>query len=173
MAGSPPSRALISSRCPQLHRVTRAARGLVAAVEHVGDVVGLLGALGGVASGGPQVDVTEPGRDGVHRHARLQAVRGPVGAQRVGVRKPLGHTGGRAAAAYESVDADGREGERLLVSVAAQPDKQTVLIQQPDPASEGMDLEPSLERLLHGQRHRDLALAPALAAHEQPVVAGV
>jgi hypothetical protein len=31
---------------PQLYRFTRAAGGLVAAVEHVGDVVDLLGAMG-------------------------------------------------------------------------------------------------------------------------------
>jgi hypothetical protein len=37
----------------------------VAAVEHVCDVVDLLGARGGVAGGGPQVDVPEAGRNGV------------------------------------------------------------------------------------------------------------
>jgi hypothetical protein len=36
-----------------------------------------------------------------------------------------------------------------------------------------MDLQPRLERLLHSQGHRDLALAAAFAAHEQPVVPGV
>ena len=41
-----------------LHRPAGAAGGLVAAVEHVGDVVDLLGAWGGVAGGGPQIDVT-------------------------------------------------------------------------------------------------------------------
>jgi hypothetical protein len=89
----------------------------MAAVKHVGDLVDLLGALGGVPGGGPQVvDVPEPDRDGKNRHARLQAVGGPIGAQRVRVRKPLGHPGGRAAAAYEPMDADGGEGERLLMS---------------------------------------------------------
>ena len=55
---------LISSPDPQ-HHFVRAAGGLVAAVEHVGDVVDLLGAWGGVAGGGLQVDVPEPGGDGV------------------------------------------------------------------------------------------------------------
>jgi hypothetical protein len=87
----------------------------MAAVEHVGDLVDLLGAWGGVAGGGPQVDVTEPGRDGVHRHARLETVRGPVGAQRVRVAEPLRHAGGRAAAANQSVHAAGGEGDRLPV----------------------------------------------------------
>jgi hypothetical protein len=59
------------------------------------------------------------------------------------------------------------------VPVAAQPDKQRVLIQQPDPAGEGVNLPPRLERLRHGQGHRDLALAAARAAHEQAIVAGV
>jgi hypothetical protein len=36
----------------------------MAAVEHVGDLVDLLGSWGGIAGGGPQVDVPEPGRDG-------------------------------------------------------------------------------------------------------------
>jgi hypothetical protein len=56
------------------------------------------------------------------------------------------------------------------VPVAAQPDEQGMLVQQPDAAGEGMDLDPRLERLLHGQGHRHLALAPALAAHEQAIV---
>jgi hypothetical protein len=54
--------------------------GLVAAVEHVGDLVDPLGAWGGVAGGGAEVDVPEPGGDGVHGHAGLEAVGGPVGA---------------------------------------------------------------------------------------------
>jgi hypothetical protein len=37
----------------------------VAAVEYVGDVVDLLAGWGGVARGGPQVEVPEPGGDGV------------------------------------------------------------------------------------------------------------
>ena len=61
-------------------RATIAAGGLVAAVEHVGDVVDLLGSRGGVAGGGPQVNVPESGGDGVHGHAGLEAVGGPVGA---------------------------------------------------------------------------------------------
>jgi hypothetical protein len=146
------------------------AGGLVAAVQHVGDVVDLLGTWGGVPGGGQQVDVPEPGRDGVHRHAGLEAVRGPVGAQRVRVRQPLRHAGGRAAATHEPVHADSGQGEGLLVPVTAQPHEQGLLVEQPDAAGEGMDLQPRLERLLHGQRHRDLALATALAAHEQAIV---
>jgi len=50
-----------SSHLPgQLHRFTRAAGSLVAAVEHVGDVVDLLGPWGGVTGGGPEGDVPEP-----------------------------------------------------------------------------------------------------------------
>ena len=100
-------------------RAATSARGLVATVEHVGDLVDLLGAWGGIAGGGPQVDVPEPGRDGVHRHARLETVRSPVGTQRVRVTEPLGHASGRAAAPHEPVNANGGEGERLLVSVTA------------------------------------------------------
>jgi hypothetical protein len=55
----------------------------------------------------------------------------------VRVAEPLRHAGGRAVAAYEPVHADGGEGDRLLVSVAAQPDEHGMLIEQPDPASEG------------------------------------
>ena len=52
----------------------------MAAVEHVGDLVDLLGAWGGVTGGGAQIDVPEPGGDGMHRYAGLEAVGGPVGA---------------------------------------------------------------------------------------------
>ena len=45
----------------QLHHPARAAGGLVAAVQDVGDVVDLLGAWGGVPGGGAKVDVPEPG----------------------------------------------------------------------------------------------------------------
>jgi hypothetical protein len=145
----------------------------MAAVEHVGDVVDLLGPWGGVPGGGPQVDVTEPRRDSVHGHTGLEAVRGPVGAQRVRMREPLRHAGRRAAATHEAVHGDGGERARLLVSVTAEPHEQRLLIKQPDAAGEGMDLQPRLERLLHGQRHRDPALAPALPAHEQPVVPSI
>jgi len=72
----------------------------------------------------------------------------------VRVREPFGHAGGRAAATHEPVHADGGQGERLLVSVAAQPDEQGLLVEQPDAAGEGMDLEPGFERLLDGLRDR-------------------
>jgi hypothetical protein len=138
--------------------------GLVAAVEYVGDVVDVLGAWGGVPGGGAQVDVAEPGGDGVDWDAGLEAVGCPVGAQRVGVREPLRHAAGRSAAAHEPMDADGGEGERLLVSVAAEPHEQGPLVEQPDAAGEGVDLQPGLECLLHGLGHGDLALAAAFAA---------
>jgi hypothetical protein len=69
------------------------------------------------------------------------------------------------------VDADGGERERPLVSVTAEPHEQRLLVEQPDAAGEGMDLQPALE--LDGQGHGDLSLAVALATHEQPVVARV
>ena len=97
----------------------------------------------------------------------------PVGAQRVRVCEPLGDAGGRAAAAHEPVNSDGGEGERLLVSVTTKADEQRLLVEQPDATGKGVDLQPRLERLLDGQRPRDLALAAALATHEQPVVPGV
>ena len=59
---------------------TVASGGLVASVEDISDVVDLLGPRGGAAGGGAQVDVPEPGGDGVHGHAGLEAVSGPVGA---------------------------------------------------------------------------------------------
>jgi hypothetical protein len=108
----------------------------VAAVEHVGDLVDLLGAWGAVAGGGPQVDVPEPGGDRVHWHAGLEAVGGPVGAQRVRVRDPLRHARRQAAAAHKPMDADGGKGERLFVSVTAEPHEQRLLIEHPDAAGE-------------------------------------
>jgi hypothetical protein len=119
----------------------------VAAIEHVGDVVDLLRSRGGVTGGGAQVDVPEPGGDGVHGHAGLEQVRGPVGAQRLRVREPLGHAGGCAAAAHEPVHADRGEGEGLFVTVAAEADEQGVLVEQGDPAGERVDVQPRLERL--------------------------
>ena len=89
------------------------------------------------------------------------------------VREPLGHARGQAVAAHEPVHGDGREGERLLVAVAAEADEQRLLVEQPDAARERMDFRPRLERLLDGLGHGDLALAAALAAHVQAVVAGV
>src|ERR1035438_5333981 len=103
----------------------------------------------------------------------LEAVGGPVGTQRVRVREPLRHAGSRAAATHEPVNANGGEGERLLVSVTAEADEQRLLIEQPAAAGEGMDLQPRLERPLHSLGHRDLALATAFAAHEQAIVSGV
>ena len=89
----------------------------------------------------------EPGQDGVHGHAGLEAVGGPVG---------------------EPMHGDSRERERLLMTVTAEPHEQGLLVEQPDPAGEGVDLQPRLKLLLHGQRDGDLALAAALPAQEQP-----
>jgi hypothetical protein len=44
----------------------------VASVEKVGDVVALLGPIGGVAAGGAQVGMAKSGRDGVDCHAVLK-----------------------------------------------------------------------------------------------------
>ncbi len=54
--------------------------------------------------------------------------------------------------------------------VAAETHEQGVLVEQRDAARERMDFEPDLERPLNRQGDWDLALAAALAAHEQPVV---
>ena len=146
----------------------------MAAVERIGDVVDALRVAerrSGRSSA--EVDVPEPRRHLVDRDAGLEAVGGPVGAQRVRVREPLGHAGGRAAAAHEPVNSDGGEGERRLVAVTAEADEQRLLVEQPDTAGEGVDLQPRLERLLHRLGHGDLALAAAFPAHEQPVVPGV
>jgi hypothetical protein len=90
------------------------------------------------------------------------------------VRETLGRTGGQTRSAHESVYRHGGEGERLLVAVAAETDEQRLLVEQPDASRERVDLEPGLERgLLDSVRDRHLALAAALAAHIQPVVAGV
>ena len=59
----------------------RPPRGLVAAIEHLGDLIDPLGARGGVARGGPQVDVPEPRRDLVGGDAGLEQMGGPVEAQ--------------------------------------------------------------------------------------------
>ena len=83
------------------------------------------------------------------------------------VREPLGHAGGRAAATHEPVHADGGEGERLLVTVAAEADEQRLLVEQPDAAGERVDLQPRLERPLNRLGHRDLPLAPALPTDER------
>ena len=147
--------------------------GLVAAVEHVSDLVDSLGPRRGVAGGGAQVDVPEPGGDFVDGDAGLEQVGGPVGAERVGVREPLGHAGGMAVTAHEPVHRDRGEGERVPIAVAAEAHEQRLLVEQPDAARERMDRRPGLERLLDGLGDGDLALAAALAVHVEPVVAGV
>jgi hypothetical protein len=156
-----------------LHHPARAAGGLMAAVEHVGDLVDLLQACGGVAGGGPQVDVPEPGRDRVHRHARLQAMGGPVGTQRVRVAEPLGHASGHAAAAYEPVHAHGGQGERLLVSVAAQPDKQRGSSSNPTPRATGCALTHASSACCTAKGNGTSRSRPPLPRYEQPVVPGV
>ena len=54
------------------------------------------------------------------------------------------------------------------MTVTAEPHEQGLLVEQPDPAGEGVDLQPRLKLLLHGQTDGDLALAAALPAQEQP-----
>ncbi len=62
------------------YQVVQARRSsLVVAVEHVGDVVDLLGAWGGVAGGGPQVGVAQAGAHNVHRQAARARRSGPGG----------------------------------------------------------------------------------------------
>ncbi len=145
----------------------------MAAVEYVGDVVDPLGPDGGVPGGGPQVDVPEPRGDLVDGDTGLEAVGGPVGAQRVRVREPTGHAGGLAVAADEPVDGLVGEGEGWLAAVAAETDEQRLLVAQPDAVGERVDAQPRLERVLDGFGDGDLALAATLAADEQPVVPGV
>jgi len=58
---------------------------LVAAVKDVGALVGPFGADGGVAGGGPQIDVLEAGGDFVNGDAGFEAVDGRVGPERVQV----------------------------------------------------------------------------------------
>ena len=118
---------------------TRPPGGVVAAIEHLGDLIDALGPRGGVAGGGAQVDVPEPRGDLVDGDAGLEQVGGPVGPERVRVREPLGHAGGLAVAAHEPVHGDGGEGERVLVAVAAEAHEQRLLVEQPDAAGERMD----------------------------------
>ena len=137
----------------------------MAAVEHLGDVVDALGARGGVAGGGAQVDVAQAGGDLVHGDAGLEQMRSPVRTQRVRMREALGHSSRQARAAHEPVHRHGGEGERLLIAVAAETHEQRLLVEKPDPAGERVDRGPGLERLLHGLGDWHLALATALAAH--------
>jgi hypothetical protein len=89
-------------------------RGLVAAVQFSTSAISSIcsGAWGGVADGGPQVDVPEPGRDGVHGHARLETVRSPVGTQRVRVAEPGRERRRPRSCDARAVNANGGEGER-------------------------------------------------------------
>jgi hypothetical protein len=73
----------------------------------------------------------------VNRDAGLETLGGPVGAQRVRVREPLGHAGGRAAAPHEPVYTDGGEGEGLLVTVAAEADDSGCSSSSPTPRARG------------------------------------
>jgi hypothetical protein len=108
--------------------------------------------------------MTEPGRDGVNGHASLEALRGPVGPQRMRVRELVGDARGRAATAHKPMNGDRGEGERRLVAVAAKADKQGLLVKQSDAAGERVDRRPRLQRRLHGLRDGDLALASARGA---------
>ena len=95
--------------------------------------------------------------------AGLEEVGGPVGAERVRVREPLGYACRQTWPAHEPVRGDGGQGERLLVAVAAKAHEQRLLVEQPDATGERMDLEPGLECLLDGLGDGHLALAAALA----------
>jgi hypothetical protein len=148
-------------------------RGLVTTVEHLGDLVDALGPRRGVASRRAQVDMPKAGGDLVDGDARLEQVGGPVGAERMRVRQPLGHSSGVAVAAHEPVHGDGGEGERVLVAMATEADEQRLLVEQPDPARERMHRGPRIECLLNGLGDRDLALTAALAVDVEAVVAGV
>jgi hypothetical protein len=77
---------------------------LVAAVEHLGDVVEPFGARGGIPRCGAQIDVPEASRDLMDRNAGLQAVGGPVRPERVGVRKTIRDPGGQTVTADQAVD---------------------------------------------------------------------
>ncbi len=162
----------------QLRRVrslhpARSPGGLVAAIEHIGDLIDALRTRSGVTSGGAQIDVTEAGRNLVDADPGLEAVRGPVGPQRVWVREPLRYASDTAGAADKPVHSLGRESDRILVGVTTQPHEQRMLITQPNPTGERMNLDPRVDRLLHCLGHRDLTLAPTLTAHEQPEVSSV
>ena len=143
---------------------------MLAAIQHVGDVVDPFGTRGGVAGSGAQVDVPEPRGDLVDRDAGLKATRPPVGAEGVWVRKPLGHARCEAVTAHDAMHGDSRQGERLLVGVASKAHEQGMLVEQRDAARERVDRGPRVERLLGGFGDRDFALALALGAHKQAKV---
>src|SRR5664279_5681236 len=82
----------------QLHHPAGAAGGLVAAVKQVGDLVQVLRPRGGVAGGGPQVDVTEPGRDRMHGHAWPPGNGWPCrGTAKIRLKSALGRSEARKA----------------------------------------------------------------------------
>ncbi len=77
------------------------------------------------------------------------------------VREPFGHAGRLVAAPHEPMHPDSGQRDALLMSEAVETveaDEQRLLIEQRDPARERVDFEPGLERLLHGQRDRDLEM---------------
>lgn len=57
---------------PVLRPPTGPPRGLVATIEHLGDVIHAFGPRGGVAHGGPEVDVPKPGRYLAHGDTGLE-----------------------------------------------------------------------------------------------------
>jgi hypothetical protein len=71
---------------------------------------------------------------------------------------------------HEAVDGLTGHSDRVLMSVAAQAHEEWILVTQPDATSERVDLDPRLNRLVDGLGDRDLTLAAALPAHEQPIV---
>ena len=76
----------------------------MAAIEDVGDLVNVLGPVGRVAGGRPQVCMAEAGLEDVHGNPGLGEVRSPVGAQRVRMRQALRNAGGETVALHELVD---------------------------------------------------------------------
>ena len=145
----------------------------MAPVEDLGDLVDALGARGGVAGGGAQVDVPQARGDLVDRDAGLKAAGGPVGAEGVWVREPVRDARGETVPAHDPMHGDSGQGEGLLMGVAAEPYEQRLLVEQRDAARERMDCRPRLECLLGRFGDRNFALAPALAADEHAEVPGV
>jgi hypothetical protein len=68
--------------------------GLMATVEHVGDVVDAFGTWSGIACGCAQIHMPQASGHLVNRNARLETMGGPVGPERVRVREAIGNAGG-------------------------------------------------------------------------------
>ena len=104
------------------------------------------------------------------RDAGLKAAGRPVRPQRMRVRKPVRDASGETVTADDPVHGDRRQRQGLLVGVAAEAHEQRLLVEQRDAAGERVDRRPRVECLLGRFGDRNLALASALAAHEQTEV---